>query len=421
MNYFLQGVERLSNEGVCASVVVEGMYRFELFDSIHSVGDWDEYSAPENVFLQKKYLEIVEDSPPSGMQFCYAKIRKNNRVAGIAIFQIIHFNADKSLQQDERKENPCFFHFFGSYLKGLVAKRVDFDTLVCGSLLLTGEHGFYFDPQQVGRREGFVLLRRVIDGVLRHLSQKRGIPASLVLCKDFYEGTQPHAQELAANDYNEFRIQPNMVLPLQPDWQKYGDYLAAMSSKYRMRAKRAVKKAGHLQFREMGAAEVKALEERMYELYLEVARGVGFNVLKINQHYFSALKHRLGDACSVVGCFDGAQLVGFYTTIQNYDELEAHFLGFEAAYNPSAQIYLNFLYKIVEQGIALRSKRIVFARTALEIKSSVGAAPHEMYAYMQHTNSIVNRFLPPLLDYLKPNEDWHQRHPFKDEGGVEAD
>ena len=108
------------------------------------------------------------------------------------------------------------------------------------------------------------------------------------------------------------------------------------------------------------------------------------------------------------------EFVGFFTTIQNREVLEAHFLGYDESLNHSHQIYLNFLFDIIKNGIDNQSKSIVFARTAHEIKSSVGAKAHDMYLYMRHENPIINRLLPYFLKVLSPREDWQPRQPFKE-------
>ena len=43
--------------------------------------------------------------------------------------------------------------------------------------------------------------------------------------------------------FHEFRFLPNMVMGMNPSWTSFEDYLADLQSKYRVRAKRAFKKA----------------------------------------------------------------------------------------------------------------------------------------------------------------------------------
>jgi hypothetical protein len=57
--------------------------------------------------------------------------------------------------------------------------------------------------------------------------------------------------------------------------------------------------------------------------------------------------------------------------------------------------------------------RIIFARTALEIKSSVGARPEDMFGMMQHSNPFINRFVSRFFSYFEPKMEWKERNPFK--------
>jgi hypothetical protein len=49
----------------------------------------------------------------------------------------------------------------------------------------------------------------------------------------------------------------------------------------------------------------------------------------------------------------------------------------------------------------------------MEIKSSVGAKPKEMFMYMRHTNSFANMILRIVFNFLNPTPKWEERHPFK--------
>ena len=58
-------------------------------------------------------------------------------------------------------------------------------------------------------------------------------------------------------------------------------------------------------------------------------------------------------------------------------------------------------------------KRKKFGRTALEIKSSIGATPVEMSGFIYHNNKLINRFIGKIFKNLEPELHWQQRHPFK--------
>ena len=52
-------------------------------------------------------------------------------------------------------------------------------------------------------------------------------------------------------------------------------------------------------------------------------------------------------------------------------------------------MYLNMLFDMAFYGIENQFKKVVFARTAMEIKSSIGAKPYKMNIYLKHTNNII--------------------------------
>jgi hypothetical protein len=389
--------------------------RYAFFRSIDAAGaDWDAAAPADNLFLQRAYLNILEKNPPEGMQFGYLVFYCDQTPAGVALCQFKHFRADDSLQDltENTGKDPCFFTAVSAWLKRRVAGLVSTNILICGNMLLTGEHGYFFQPHLVAGQDIAPALESALNEVVK-MMDRDGMKLSFVLVKDV-----PPQQELARNglakkQFVEFCIQPNMVMSLQ-GFHTYDDYMQAMSTKYRTRAKRAFKKAEGLEKRELSLAEVQRHLPEIYALYKDIARQAGFNMVDLNEHYLLALKRDFGAHFRMFGYFNNGQLKAFYTTICNHHQLESHFLGFDKSLNHDRQVYLNILYDIVRVGIESGCSEIVFARTALEIKSSVGAVPHDLYCYLRNQNTLANQFTGALLGYLKPEEDWLPRHPFKE-------
>jgi len=204
-------------------------------------------------------------------------------------------------------------------------------------------------------------------------------------------------------------------LDMDPKWKTFEDYLASMHSKYRVRAKKAIKTGLVLEKKSFTEEQIFENKETLYKLYQNVAEKSGFNLVNLNVNYLHALKKQFKDDFTLDAYFLDGKIIAFYTTLLNGHELEAHFLGFDQELSRKHKVYLNILYDIVKIGIARQVEKIVYARTALEIKSSVGARAHEMYCYMRHPNAFSNKFVAPILDYLKPDhEGWTPRQPFKD-------
>ncbi len=388
--------------------------RFSFFRSIQAAGqDWDSAAPPHNLFLQRAYLSVLEANPPIGMRFGYLVFYADQQPVGVALCQIKQFKADENINESETEstKNPCFFDSLFQWLKKRFASLVSADILICGNMLLTGTHGYYFDTTKVDPKQAAEHLEKALVDLIRILESEGGkIPAILV--KDLDEDQKAPRELLKDKGFVEFDIQPNMIMDLP--FADFDAYLQSMSTKYRTRAKRAFKKLDGIEKRVLNLADIQRELPRIYALYHEIAQNAGFNMVDLNEHYLPALKRDLPEHFNMYGYYLNGKLLAFYTTIQNGDEMEAHFLGYDKAINHDYQLYLNILYDIVGLAIEAHCHRLVFARTALEIKSSVGAVAHYLPCYLRHQNAFANKFTSTALDYLKPVEEWTPRHPFKD-------
>lgn len=154
---------------------------------------------------------------------------------------------------------------------------------------------------------------------------------------------------------------------------------------------------------------------QLYALYSLRAENASFNIATLQPSYFHKISGELPDNAHYLLYYKGEELVGFMCMIHDRNTLDAQFTGYNDEVNPEHDIYLNLLYDVIATGIDLQVKRICFARTALEIKSSVGAKPRDLYCYMWYDSAITNIFIPSIINYLEPKKEWYQRRPFRSE------
>ncbi len=390
-------------------------YEIQLHKSIDEI-EQIHFSQEQDIFLSPKFLKVLENTPPKSFQFCYLTFSFKNQFVGFMACEIKHFKADESLN----------FSNADSYIllamRKWLAKQVNFQTLIVGNLLLTGEHSFHLDNSLISEDDRKILTVKGIEYAKKILSEENIIIKS-VFIKDFFKsqfsvGNNGTKQvPVFGEGYNEFQVEPNFIFEINPQWRVFDDYLKNLASKYRVRAKRAFKKLEGIEKKEFNEERIIAHKWKINELYQTIRSKSAFNLVDLHEDYFIELKRRLEDKFRLFGYFSPqGELIGFYSTIDNGVELDAHYLGYEAKWNHSHHIYLNFLFDIVRVGIETGSRRIIFGRTANEIKSSIGAVAHEMYLYMRHENPIINRLLPYFLRILKPREIWVPRQPFKENG-----
>jgi hypothetical protein len=370
--------------------------------------DWDTAAPKDNLFLSKTYLSALEQYAPEGMKFAYGVFYFQEKPVGVACCQLLTFNAAEHVQGlSEPGRN------IAQWLKQRVAASTKIPLLIFGNMLLTGDHAFYFNAEYADGTLSAQLLGSAA-GLLCNGNVIPGFEASATLIKDFEAQHAPFTTKLREGGFHEIPFQPNMRMALRPEWQKFDDYIEAMSSKYRVRARRAFRKLDGVERRELNLDAVKELDVQLHTLYCSVARHADFNMITLHPQYFSGLKAALEDRFRIWGYFLDGALLGFHSAIYNGDELEAHFLGFQDIHNADFQLYLNMLYDMVREAFAAGASQIVFSRTATEIKSSIGAEAFETYCYLRHCNPVVHAMTQALVGYLAPKETWTPRHPFRE-------
>jgi len=381
------------------------------FDSIDQLKPLIQDLKCDDVFMSVPFLQSLEYSRPRDIEFRYLVFFQNEKPIGWAYVQVIPINLAKSLEF-ESNESGMFANIY-LQLKKWLASFVDYKVLVLGNMLLTGEHGFYFDAN-ISQKLVFKTVIEALEDCKKEW-QKTWRNAKLVLIKDFYPNKIKFGSLWQKRCYSPFRIQPNMVMTLPKNIGSFDEYLAAITSKYRVRHKRAFKKLGNIERRVLTQDQVVFYLDKIYAYYLDCANNAGFNATLVPKEYFLNLSINMPKSFQIYGLFDGERLIGFYSFLINGSNFEAHFIGFDGLLNRERQLYQNMLYFMVEDAITLGCKKIIFARTAIEIKSTVGAIPIEMDLYMKHSNFFIQLFIPFLLRYFTPKEKYIVRDPFKHE------
>ena len=363
---------------------------------------WDRV-AHQNAFLQTPYLKVLEESAPTNMQCFYIGIFEHSELIGAALAQYLNLNKLESFGERDK----CF----KTYVRNFVFRNFGSHALFLGNNMITGQNGYIFnkeiDPKTIGQ-----ILKQCANEITAYFKNK-SIKIHIVSFKDFYQDCAAALRNSAFSAMYEFNTQPNMIFELQPQWKTNEDYVGALSKKYRDQYKRAHKKFEGIETRELFLGDIILQESRIYELYSHVAKNAPFNTFFLAKNHFSSFKKQCGDRFILVGYFLNNELVGFHTLLLNGNTLETYFLGYDEQIQKEKMLYLNMLYKMTKFGIENQFKKIIFGRTALEIKSSIGAEPVVMSGFIYHNNKLIDNYFDKIFPRLEPTLAWQQRHPFK--------
>lgn len=357
--------------------------------------DWNQV-AHSSIFLQTDYLKALEESIPTNLKISYVGIFQDTELVAAAFIQQIDLN---QLETFGVRDSGLKIIIRDFLFKNYAGKL-----LIVGNNMLTGQHAIASRPDISQANILSYLKERVCkEYPKQHLEIFKDFPAEDLR---FFAGT-------CFDKSLRFTSQPSMFLSLTETWEKENDYVNALSKKYRDQYKRARKKADGIEKRQLNLAEIIELESRIYELYAHVAKNAPFNTFFLAKNHFSSLKKNMGESFRFFAYFMEGKLIGFNTLFQHDELLETYFLGYDPSIQKEKMLYLNMLYDMVGCAIVNQFKYINFGRTAMEIKSSIGAVPIKMYGFMEHQYTWINRHLSSIFQLLEPEVSWIQRHPFK--------
>lgn len=359
--------------------------------------NWNSVIGKHNIMLSGEYFKVLETSAPDNMQCFFIGFFKQEQLIGGALVQYLDFLKHKTFQKNE----------IGYGLKNRIARTFSRDIMILGNNMLTGQNGFYFDVTEITVDE----IIRMLEKAVQHM-QKEVRKTSLIIYKDYRPAFADLFQKHRPG-YFRFSVQPNMILNLKEHWKTFEDYLGDFSTKYRTRARTARKKLSGTEKRELHAGDIKKYAQEMNLLYQHVAEHAAFNTFFLAENHFVSMKENLGENFKVLGYFSEGLLIGFFTMVINECDIDTYFLGYDRTCQKEKQLYLNMLLDMVEFSISHRYRRIIFGRTALEIKSTVGAEPVEISGFIRHRSFLVNLLMKYIFPSVSPRTEWIRRKPFK--------
>lgn len=378
-------------------------YSFKIYSSyLELPTSWDSL-ATKNIFLTKHYFEILEKSAPTNMECHYIGLFHKEELIGIALSQFI--DANQLISFGDR--DKCVKTFIRNFFFKNFSSRV----LFVGNNMLTGQNAFSFSDT-IDKKLAVETIKKATEELKIHY-KNIGKKVHLTTFKDFDISDLDLFENNQFKDFFRFTIQQNMIFEIPHTWKSNDDYIASLSKKYRDQYKRSHHRAIGINKRKLNLEEIINLEETIYELYFHVAQNAPFNTFFLAKNHFRVFKEILKDKFLFYGYFLDEKLIGFNTLIKNGDTIDTYFLGYDNVIQKEKMLYLNMLYDMIAYSINKGYREIVFARTALEIKSSVGAKPENMFGLIEHSNKLLNNNMSRIFKYLEPEASWKERNPFK--------
>ena len=367
-------------------------FSFTIFEDLNEIAlKWSLVDTNKNVnpWLSFDFQKNMLTAMPENVKVLYGCYSFGNEVKGYFPIYFFDFSLDKSLSEK-------------NLLKRIIGKLIKGNILLMGQIFSTGTNypfSEYLRDQQ---------FQKELHHFLQSIASK--YKAKGILWKDFFSV----CDGLELNGYFPFKYQPAMIMKIDEHWETMHDYEQSLSSKYRIRLFRARNKMKDIIWKTLTKEEIKNSQADLYQLYVGILSEATFKMATVPASYFSSMKEAFKEKYNLTAGYFEGNLVCFYSTLINGEMLEANLAGFEEETNQKMQLYLNMLFLMVENAIKFKVGKLNFYRTAMEIKSSVGAVGNDTMVYIKPTSNWLAPLFPILVPWFSPkNLVWKARSPFK--------
>lgn len=365
-----------------------------------------------SVFMSREYFSALESNGPSNIEYRYVSVFKGSSFRFLYYFQVIRLSfSDISSRVNEpayKRVLSGISALLGTYWAFFPGKKPNY-LLVCGNMCVSGDYGYRSSPGY--ESDAAFFLPEAFHRVQRELETEGKVVAEVF--KDIPARLDNVKGLLGQRRFFRLNMDPLMKMELPSSWKSIEDYVAALSSKYRQRFQQAMKKTAGMSWRSLSAAEMRQRSEELGVLYAAVQSKAPLQLADNSFQYLIALKQFLGAGVSFeVLEFEG-RILAFVTGVSDGANYEAHHIGIDYHFNKSHALYLNILYRYIRLAIEAGASTLCFGRTAIEMKTTVGAVPVDYHAYIHFSNGFFNGFLKWMVPD-NPNSDWIPRSPFKE-------
>jgi predicted N-acyltransferase len=353
-------------------------------DTVSSIKkeDWDAFFAdcPEGYW----FYETLEQSRLAEFAFHYLLAYRQERLAAIIPFFTAAFDGNTVLESGIRK--------IVSAVRTVAPQFLIFKTLFCGSPF--GEQGLLGIAPDVSDKKA---LLHALTLELKDFCKRQGL--ALIIFKDFSKQDTPVLDLLGGQGFFKTDSFPSAIIDLP--YTTFDDYLASLSNGARKDLRRKLKKAsntGGLSTKVV--ARVDDIIDDIYRLYMNTYTAGATKFEKLTRDFFLKAAKNAGPGCRYFLYYINGMLAAFNLCFTHENLLIDKFIGFD--YDIARQYSLYFVSWCVnvqwciDNGIT----RYQVGQTDYEPKTRLGCRLVPLYAYVSHTNGLVNRGLQVLAKFL---------------------
>lgn len=214
---------------------------------------------------------------------------------------------------------------------------------------------------------------------------------------------------------DEIEAEPFMILKIRGNWNSMSDYIADMSSKYRVRTKKVYELSHALVCEKLTGENIPGnILQEIAELLKQTLSKKTLALPPDLEGLLSSFANQYGKQ------FEAAiyktrenEIIGFLSRVFIGDTAYAMHIGYKAEKARDLHLYQRMMYDLIGEAIEKKLKVVNLGRTATEIKSTLGAEPQQNYFQILSRSRLINAGLRIYKKYFYKASEYTIRYPFK--------
>ena len=373
--------------------IVATHYECELYRSIDDVNtdEWQEVCrTSQSMSLDPRFLKAVELSFADVAQFWYAIYRDDTGRAMAA-------TCFSRCLVDEALMAPPWVQRFVNGVRRYWPGFMKIHLLVCGvpiQAICDSQLAIADEADTEGVLAG-------LDETAMRLARQSGWKSGcrFIACMQFSPEMAAKLEGLSRYGYRKARSV--YAYQLEGDFGSFDAYLASRSSQTRRNIRKSLRRfddAGLTceQFRGRDGADSLFTPE-VYQLYLNVLNRAQFRFECVPALFFQELARQLPDESCFTILRQGERIVAFSCGLGGGDQYALLLVGLDYFVNPDADLYINLMFRGLDQALVPGVRVVHFSATADQFKQRAGCRGAWLSVYMKAVYPPGRLFLKCLF------------------------
>jgi predicted N-acyltransferase len=231
----------------------------------------------------------------------------------------------------------------------------------------------------------------VLDGIMHDLAKQNGM--DVIVYKEFRDSDLPWMNLLLAAGYRRIPSPPMHVFGYR--FADFGQYCAALKTRYRQQINRSVRKLEKGGISPSVLSDSKEILERytpeVHALYQQMVAKSDVKLEVLPIEYFRQIALALGSQADLITLLKDSKIIAFGWALRDRSAYHLTYAGVDYSLNHEFDLYFNLMYAGLDRALRDGFETINVGQTAAAFKARIGCENAPLYVFAKGLGPVMSR------------------------------